>query len=92
MLIIVIVQRMVPALIQSVKVAGLVLVADCAADTADGAGSVGGNAGAAVDIGRAHFEERSGGDAGSLLSLPEGIDGYLRKDGILRFFEMIDML
>ncbi len=58
---------MVPSLIDSVKVAGLVLVTD----TSDESPPIG----SAV---RSH-------------RMPEGVDGMLKGNGILRFNEMIDM-
>ncbi|KAF2840695.1 putative cyclin dependent kinase inhibitor Pho81 [Patellaria atrata CBS 101060] len=53
-----------PALIESIKTAGLVLITDLS-DTAD--------------------------DAGSSYRAPEGVDGFLRRNGVLRFNETIDM-
>ena len=58
---------MVPSLIESVKVAGLVLVTDTSEDNPPSASTV-----------------RS-------YRMPEGIDGMLKGNGILRFNEMIDM-
>ena len=60
---------MVPALIESVKVAGLVLVTDSSMDgttTKDTA------------------ESRS-------YRMPNGVDGILKANGVLRFNETIDM-
>ena len=62
-------QKMVPSLIESIKVAGLVLVTDTSED---------GHAAAAVAQ-RAHYR------------MPDGVDGILRGNGVLRFNEMIDM-
>lgn len=61
-------QKMVPALIESIKVAGLVLVSDISADS-DYAGT------------RGQEQYRA----------PEGVDGILRGNGMLRFNETIDM-
>lgn len=58
---------MVPSLIESVKVAGLVLVTD----TSD-----------------QHLPTDS---AARSYRMPEGVDGVLKGNGILRFNEMIDM-
>ena len=58
---------MVPSLIESVKVAGLVLVTDTSEDNTPSASTV-----------------RS-------YRMPEGVDGMLKGNGILRFNEMIDM-
>jgi CDK inhibitor PHO81 len=58
---------MVPSLIESIKVAGLVLVTDTS-------------------------EERTqSGPAARSYRMPEGVDGMLRGNGVLRFNEMIDM-
>ena len=58
---------MVPSLIESVKVAGLVLVTDTSE------------------------ENLPSGSAGRSYRMPEGVDGMLKGNGILRFNEMIDM-
>ena len=58
---------MVPPLIESVKVAGLVLVTDTSEETSPNGSAV-----------------RS-------YRMPEGVDGMLKGNGILRFNEMIDM-
>ena len=58
---------MVPSLIESVKVAGLVLVTDTSE------------------------ESPPSGSARRSYRMPEGVDGMLRGNGILRFNEMIDM-
>ena len=58
---------MVPSLIESVKVAGLVLVADTSE------------------------QNPPNGSAVSSYRMPEGVDGMLKGNGILRFNEMIDM-
>ena len=60
-------QNMVPSLIESIKVAGLVLVTDTSEENA------------------------SGGSAARAYRMPEGVDGILRGNGVLRFNEMIDM-
>ena len=57
---------MVPSLIESIKVAGLVLVTDTS-------------------------EEHMSGSAERSYRMPEGVDGMLRGNGVLRFNEMIDM-
>ena len=53
---------LVPALIESIKVAGLVLVVD--------------------------MSERS---AHGNLKVPDGVDGVVKADGVLRFNEVVDM-
>lgn len=58
---------MVPSLIESIKVAGLVLVTDTSEETPPS------------------------GSAGCSYRMPEGVDGILKGNGILRFNEMIDM-
>ena len=60
-------QNMVPSLIESIKVAGLVLVTDTSEENA------------------------SGGSAARATRMPEGVDGMLRGNGVLRFNEMIDI-
>lgn len=57
---------MVPSLIESVKVAGLVLVTDTS-------------------------EENPPSGSGRSYRMPQGVDGMLKSNGILRFNEMIDM-
>lgn len=57
---------MVSSLIESIKVAGLVLVTD----TSEGSESK---------------------QSKPSYSMPEGVDGVLRGNGVLRFNEMIDM-
>ena len=57
---------MVPSLIESIKVAGLVLVTDTS-------------------------EEHRSGITERAYRMPEGVDGMLRGNGVLRFNEMIDM-
>ncbi len=57
---------MVPSLIESIKVAGLVLVTDTSEDPPpDG--------------------------ASHSYRMPEGVDGMLKGNGVLRFNEMVDM-
>ena len=60
---------MVPALIESIKVAGLVLVTDTSDE--------------AVTAGRSA--------AKNSFHMPDGVDGILKGNGILRFNETIDM-
>ena len=60
---------MVPALVESIKVAGLVLVTNTCEDPTS--------------------SERD--SAGRSFRMPEGVDGILRANGILRFNETIDM-
>ncbi len=57
---------MVPSLIESIKVAGLVLVTDTSEDPPPG--------------GASHS-----------YRMPEGVDGMLKGNGVLRFNEMVDM-
>ena len=58
---------MVPSLIESIKVAGLVLITDTSEEQAPSSGGA-----------RAY-------------RVPEGVDGMLHSNGVLRFNEMIDM-
>lgn len=60
---------MIPALIESIKVQGLVLVTDKSAER--------------------HVNIGPRGDP--FPKLPEGIDGVLKANGVLRFNETIDM-
>ena len=60
---------MVPSLIESIKVAGLVLVTDTSEDPPPSGASA----------------------PARTYSMPEGVDGMLRGNGVLRFSEMIDM-
>lgn len=63
--------RMVPALIESIKVAGLVLISD-ASDEED--------------------EEMTTARSPSSQGNAEGVDGYLHRNGILKFYEHIDIV
>ena len=58
---------MVPSLIESIKVAGLVLVTDTSE------------------------EDLPSGSAMRSYQMPEGVDGVLKGNGVLKFNEMIDM-
>ena len=58
---------MVPLLIESIKMAGLVLVMDASGD------------GTVSEPARRDYR------------MPEGVDGILRSNGILKFNEMVDM-
>ena len=62
-------QEMVPSLIESIKVAGLVLVTDTSKESLASGPSA----------------------AARSYRMPEGVDGILKGNGILRFNEMIDM-
>lgn len=64
-----ILQNMIPSLIESIKVAGLVLVTDTSEELPSSSASA---------------PARS-------FRMPEGVDGMLRGNGVLRFNEMIDM-
>ena len=59
---------MLPALIESIKIAGLVLVADTSDDCAG-----------------------KGGSFTRPYHMPEGVDGVLKGNGVLRFNETIDV-
>jgi len=63
-------QAMVPALIESIKVAGLVLVSNTSEDPS---------------------LSENGGPASYSYRLPDGVDGVLKGNGVLRFAEAIDM-
>ncbi|KAL9593421.1 MAG: hypothetical protein Q9219_007561 [cf. Caloplaca sp. 3 TL-2023] len=62
--------QLVPALVESIKVAGLVLVTDTSVEEEGDGGD--------------------GGDGGGTRVL-EGVDGVLKRNGVLRFNEMIDV-
>lgn len=72
-------QNVVPALVESIKELGLVLVAD----TSDDAGQSSRNEELAATnpMGVAEWAYR----------MPEGVNGVMKANGILRFNDMIDM-
>lgn len=87
-------QNLVPALIESIKVAGLVLVIDTSEEkspssssrvttttttTATAPGSVAPSSAAAAQPSQ------------SLYRMPDGVDGILKGNGVLRFHDTIDM-
>ena len=57
---------MVPSLVESIKVAGLVLVTDTS-------------------------EEQASTPAVAAYRMPEGVDGILKGNGVLRFNDTVDM-
>ena len=61
-------QSMVPSLIDSIKVAGLVLVTDTSEEP-----------------------QRGNAERNRSYRMPEGVDGILKGNGVLRFNETIDM-
>jgi CDK inhibitor PHO81 len=72
--------QMVPALVETVKQAGLVLVSDASesdADEADGGGD--------------HTHNPSTSTTNPYAVVPEGINGIMKSTGILRFNETVDM-
>jgi CDK inhibitor PHO81 len=80
---------MVPALIESIKELGLVLVADTS-DEGDGlAVPVSGPGGLAPQGGILGMGGGAGLGMGS-YKIPEGVNGVLRGNGVLRFNESID--
>ena len=60
---------MIPSLIESIKIAGLVLVTDTSREQPSAAQKA----------------------AQLTYRMPEGVDGILKDNGVLRFNEMIDM-
>lgn len=68
---------MVPALIETIKQAGLVLVSDNTAGTEEGV---------VQEQERARETERDG-----WAMMPEGVNGIMKGNGILRFNDSIDM-
>lgn len=72
---------MVPSLVDSIKAAGLVLVADT---SEDGATTRAGGGGGSMGLRGVEGE-------GLMMAMPEGVNGVLRGDGVLRFSESVDM-
>jgi CDK inhibitor PHO81 len=68
------VQALAPALIESIKTAGLVLVADITDSPEDGSGQ------SKPAVARPRQQ-----------ATPDGVDGYLRGNGVLCFNETVDM-
>ena len=65
-------QKYVPALVQTIRSAGLVLVADLSDDEQS-------------------ISHDSTNPLKGVTEPPDGVDGYIRKDGVLRFHESIEM-
>ena len=78
---------MVPSLIESIKSAGLVLVADTSEESPStlSLSSPTASASASAPPNRSLLEDPT------RFRMPEGVNGVLRGDGVLRFNEMIDM-
>lgn len=70
----------VPALVEAIKVAGLVLVSDAS----DGDGGI-----VAEEVGKE--VERKNTALPAMDGVPEGVDGILKANGIMRFNETVDM-
>ncbi|OAL36948.1 hypothetical protein AYO20_03717 [Fonsecaea nubica] len=69
--------QMVPALTETLKQAGLVLVSDASADTDSGGHQ------------QSHSHEQA--QSSTFSMLPDGVNGIMKANGILRFNETVDM-
>lgn len=69
--------ELVPALIDSIKEAGLVLISDYSRDVNFASASSGGNGG-------------NGGERPSVLALQKGVDGLVTDNAVMRFKEAVD--
>ena len=81
---------MVPSLIESIKVAGLVLVTDTSEDENWPSGT-GGSVSFSGSAGPHPPPPPPPPPSSVSYRMPEGVDGVLKGNGILRFHEMIDM-
>ncbi|KAF2204707.1 hypothetical protein GQ43DRAFT_364025, partial [Delitschia confertaspora ATCC 74209] len=78
-----------PALVESIKTAGLVLIADIS-DTKERP-SERGRRGTAVGLGELVNRGQGGPGGGFGAMGPAGVDGVLRSNGVFRFNESVDM-
>ena len=65
-------QKHVPALVQTIRSAGLVLVADLSEE-------------------EQALSHNSTSPSERVVEPPGGVDGYIRKDGVLKFHESVEM-
>lgn len=86
-------QNLVPALIESIKVAGLVLVIDTSEEkspssrnTTTAAVPSSTSSVSISTIGQQQQQQQQ-----SLYRMPDGVDGILKGNGVLRFHDTIDM-
>lgn len=85
-------QNLVPALIESIKVAGLVLVIDTSEEKSPSSRNT---TVAAVPSSTSSVSISTVGQQQqqqqSLYRMPDGVDGILKGNGVLRFHDTIDM-
>lgn len=82
-------QNLVPALIESIKVAGLVLVIDTSEDKSSSSRAT--TAAAVPSSTSSTSISTIGQQQQSLYRMPDGVDGILKGNGVLRFHDTIDM-
>lgn len=82
-------QNLVPALIESIKVAGLVLVIDTSEDKSSLSRAT--TAAAVPSSTSSTSISTIGQQQQSLYRMPDGVDGILKGNGVLRFHDTIDM-
>lgn len=83
-------QEMVPALIESIKELGLVLVADTSSSSSSSPSSAPLSEQGAINTGQ--FAGRStSGIQDRAFRMPDGVNGLMKGNGVLRFNETIDM-
>lgn len=88
-------QNLVPALIESIKVAGLVLVIDTSEEKSPSSSSrvstTTTTAATATALGSVAPSYTVAQPSQSLYRIPDGVDGILKGNGVLRFHDTIDM-
>ncbi len=85
-------QNLVPALIESIKVAGLVLVIDTSEEKSPSSSSrVTTTTTTATAPGSVAPASAAAQPSQSLYRMPDGVDGILKGNGVLRFHDTIDM-
>lgn len=81
-------QNLVPALIESIKVAGLVLVIDTSEEKSPSSSS---GVTTTTAPGSVAPSSAAAQPSQSLYRMPDGVDGILKGNGVLRFHDTIDM-
>lgn len=84
-------QNLVPALIESIKVAGLVLVIDTSEEKSPSSSSRVTSTTTATAPGSVAPSSAAAQPSQSLYRMPDGVDGILKGNGVLRFHDTIDM-
>lgn len=84
-------QNLVPALIESIKVAGLVLVIDTSEEKSPSSSSRVTTTTTATAPGSVALSSAAAQPSQSLYRMPDGVDGILKGNGVLRFHDTIDM-